>query len=167
MRQYTWPAHRMPTADSFPCQRVTLDAGIESGGVNRHANAQASQMPITVVVTKSQGQGAVASSTLQPGQLIGEYTGEVLDPVSSPSIRRSRDDGAYFFDLNCHGLVVDASRRGNLSRFINHAASPSNNVLARVTAAGGLRKILLYAACSVDEGEALLLDYGYSRDGWV
>ena len=62
------------------------------------------------------------------------------------------------------GLVVDASRQGNLTRFINHAPHPTANAVAALGLVGGVRKVGVRAARVVLEGEEVLLDYG--RTWW-
>ena len=62
--------------------------------------------------------------------------------------------------------MVDAARQGNTTRFINHAEPPRSNVIASLTTANGLRKVVLRASRDIESGDELLLDYGWSGDGW-
>lgn len=115
--------------------------------------------PIIVRSAGRKGQGAFAAKEFCALEVIGEYSGEVV----SAGLLSSE----YTFELYCGGLVVDAARRGNLTRFINHATPPRSNVLASVVVVDGLRKVVLRASRDVAIGTELLLDYGYHREGWV
>ena len=87
-------------------------------------------------------------------------------PDSGCGVGRSEKsaESDYLFDLRCCGLVVDASRQGNLTRFINHAPHPTANAVAALGLVGGVRKVGVRAARAVLEGEEVLLDYG--RTWW-
>ena len=106
------------------------------------------------------GLGAFASRQLAMNEPIGEYAGLVIRGDDA----ECRD---FLFDLQCCGLVVDASLQGNLTRFINHAGLPRNNVYAAVVVAGGARKVRLWTTRVVKEGEELLLNYGFTEESWV
>lgn len=115
--------------------------------------------PIVVRSAARKGNGAFAARQLRAMELIGEYSGE----VARAGLSRSE----YTFELYCGGLVVDAARRGNTTRFINHAEPPRSNVIASLTTANGLRKVVLRASRDIESGDELLLDYGWSGDGWL
>ena len=87
-------------------------------------------------------------------------------PDSGCGVGRSEKsaESDYLFDLRCCGLVVDASRQGNLTRFINHAPHPTANAVAALGLVGGVRKVGVRSARAVLEGEEVLLDYG--RTWW-
>jgi SET domain-containing protein len=62
-------------------------------------------------------------------------------------------------------LTIDATFRGNVARFFNHACSPSNNLCKQkvfaapyVTAA---YRLAFFAARDIQEGEELTYDYEY------
>ena len=60
------------------------------------------------------------------GDLVVEYVGEVIDSESWEQRKQqlSRFDHMYFMALN-HNEIVDATRKGNVARFINHSCSPN------------------------------------------
>lgn len=115
--------------------------------------------PIVVRSAARKGNGAFAARQLRAMELIGEYSGE----VAQAGLSRSE----YTFELYCGGLVVDAARRGNTTRFINHSTPPRSNVIANLTTANGLRKVVLRASRDIESGDELLLDYGWDREGWL
>eukprot|EP01043_Picozoa_sp_COSAG02_P048212 COSAG02_NODE_4715_length_5063_cov_2.229452_5_plen_151_part_00 len=117
--------------------------------------------PIVVRSAGCKGYGAFAARQLRALEVIGEYSGEIVRP------ELSEEECMYTFDLYCGGLVVDAARRGNTTRFINHARPPRSNVIAIIAVANGVRKVMLRASCDIGSGKELLLDYSYERDGWI
>jgi hypothetical protein len=117
--------------------------------------------PIVVRSAGRKGHGAFAARQLRALEVIGEYSGEIV------RAELSGEECMYTFELYCGGLVVDAARRGNTTRFINHARPPRSNVIASIAVANGVRKIVLRASCDIGSGKELLLDYSYDRDGWI
>ena len=60
------------------------------------------------------------------GQFIIEYVGEVLEYVEfrARTKRYSKVDHFYFMALNGNE-ILDAAKKGNASRFINHSCDPN------------------------------------------
>ena len=114
----------------------------------------------------SKGKGAFAAENTLAHTLIGEYAGKVAQADAALGEDQVLRRG-YAFSLKCCGLVVDASEQGNLTRFINHAAPPRSNVYASLMVLEGLRKVVLRAGRRLRQGEELLLNYGFTEDGWV
>jgi histone-lysine N-methyltransferase SETD1 len=69
----------------------------------------------------------------------------------------------YMFALDpVNGTVVDAARKGNATRFVNHCCEP--NCVTRVVVVGGEKKILLFTSRDVAAGEELTYDYMFKPD---
>lgn len=69
----------------------------------------------------------------------------------------------YMFALDpVAGTVVDAARKGNAARFVNHCCEP--NCATRVVVVGGEKKILLFTSRDVAAGEELTYDYMFKPD---
>ncbi|VDO63441.1 unnamed protein product [Onchocerca flexuosa] len=75
------------------------------------------------------GWGLRAAEPLEPGRFIIEYVGEVID--AEEMLHRGRRYGKdpkhvhhYLMALK-NGAVIDATAKGNVSRFINHSCDPN------------------------------------------
>lgn len=95
-----------------------------------------------------------------------EYVGEVLDPEEFE--RRAED---YSKDKNIHyyfmslraDAVIDATQKGNISRFINHSCDP-NAETQKWTVNGELR-IGFFSKRTILAGEEITFDYQFQRYG--
>lgn len=92
------------------------------------------ELPYEVSVGPSPkgGLGVFANRDVEEGELVGEYVGEVLTNEEYDRRRREeyRDDSLCFAVLVDDNEVVDATRKGNEFRFLNHSCDP-NVVLLR------------------------------------
>ncbi|KAH9489593.1 hypothetical protein Btru_036451, partial [Bulinus truncatus] len=102
----------------------------------------------------------------EKGTFIMEYVGELLD--YEEFVRRTRQyskEGLkhhYFMALNADE-VVDATLRGNISRFINHSCNP-NCETQKWTVNGELR-VGFFTRTPVKKGEELTFDYQFEHYG--
>ncbi|XP_043710754.1 histone-lysine N-methyltransferase SUVR5-like isoform X2 [Telopea speciosissima] len=97
------------------------------------------QMKLEVFKTKSKGWAVRAAEAISRGTFVCEYIGEVLnDQEANRRGERYDTEGcSYLYDIDTHinnlnGLtegavpyVIDATKYGNVSRFINHSCSPN------------------------------------------
>ena len=94
------------------------------------------------------------------------YTGELLRPrVSDLREMRYRAQGlqsTYFFRLDA-SFVIDATRKGNVARYVNHSCGP--NCEPRLVVADGKHHIVLVSKTSINKGEELCYDYKLPLDG--
>jgi hypothetical protein len=100
---------------------------------------------------------------LQPGQLVLEYVGEV---VSGLEARRrmayyAEKRHTYMLKLNTDDYI-DSSRKGNLSRFINHCCEP--NTMMQKWTVGNVKRVALFAKYFVPAGSELTFDYDMEFD---
>jgi hypothetical protein len=109
------------------------------------------------------GYGVRALCDLEMGTLICEYTGEALNARQFASRRLTLYSKSYF--LRADDLVIDASRRGNTARFINHSCDPSAEVQVwSVPTADGrsLRTAVgIFAKRAIRAGEEITYDYRF------
>lgn len=84
--------------------------------------------PLDIIRTLGKGWGLIAKKELKAGDLVCEYVGEL---INNAEMRRrikekeaEKDDVYYFLTLN-NNLIIDAERKGNLARFMNHSCEPN------------------------------------------
>jgi SET domain-containing protein len=65
---------------------------------------------------------------------------------------------SYLFRLD-EDAILDATKIGNLARFINHCCDPTCN--AKVINVDGVKKIVIYAKEGIDEGQEITYDYKF------
>ncbi|VDK42176.1 unnamed protein product [Anisakis simplex] len=107
------------------------------------------------------GWGLRACETLEPGRFIIEYVGEVIS--AEEMRRRGRRYGRdpkhvhhYLMALK-NGAVIDATVRGNISRFINHSCDP--NCRSEKWTVDRRLRIGFFAIKRIAVGEELVFDY--------
>uniref|UniRef100_A0A7E4W1T3 AWS domain-containing protein n=1 Tax=Panagrellus redivivus TaxID=6233 RepID=A0A7E4W1T3_PANRE len=93
------------------------------------------------------------------GQLICEFVGETL---RKETYQRRLESGEsfprYAVELIPNAYVVDASRKGNLSRFMNHSCSPTCTMSRWMV--NGIPRIGIFAISDISRGVELTYDYG-------
>lgn len=106
------------------------------------------------------GKGVYALVPIRAGELVMEYTGEVI--TWDEAVRRhphdpSQPDHTFYFHLSDE-LVIDGKVGGNASRWINHACAPN------VEADDDSGQVYLLALRDIQPGEELFFDYGLVID---
>lgn len=107
------------------------------------------------------GKGAFATRAIKKGERLIEYVGErIPHPVADA---RYDDDSmeehhTFLFSVTSR-TVIDATRDGNESRFINHSCDP--NCESEVEKG----RVYIFALRDIKKGEELHYDYAYERSG--
>ena len=98
-----------------------------------------------------------------------EYVGEVVRrPIADRRERAALDarvSSTYMFALDendADSRVVDATRKGNLARFVNHSCAPNCETKSIVLA--NERRVVLFATRDVRRGEELTYDYQFAPE---
>ncbi|UKJ89967.2 hypothetical protein MACJ_003224 [Theileria orientalis] len=111
------------------------------------------------------GLGLFASVPIRAGDPVVEYVGELIRDVIGDqreeiySEGQGGDGSCYMFRLDDQ-LIVDATRKGNMSRFINHSCDP--NCLCRIiTCENGLKHIVVFAKSNLYPGDEITYDYQF------
>ena len=103
------------------------------------------------------GKGVFAARTLEPGEILVEYTGEIISAEAAQE-RHPHDpmqpDHTFYFEI-ADGRVIDALYGGNAARWINHSCEP--NCEADETPEG---RVFIKALRPIGPGEELFYDYG-------
>lgn len=129
----------------------------------KHLNADC-----TIFKTEKKGYGLIAKSYIPPGVFVMEYVGEVLN--SKQFERRANDyskqmNAHYYFMALSSDCVIDATKKGNISRFINHSCEP-NAETQKWTVNGELR-IGFFSTKAILPDEEITFDYQFQRYGQV
>ncbi|XP_043713692.1 histone-lysine N-methyltransferase SUVR5-like isoform X2 [Telopea speciosissima] len=135
------------------------------------------QVKLEVFKTKNKGWAVRAAEAISRGTFVCEYIGEVLnDQEANRRGERYDSEGcSYLYDIDTHindlnGLtegavpyVIDATKYGNVSRFINHSCAPNlvNYQVLVESMDCQLAHIGLYASRDIAMGEELAYDYRY------
>ncbi|KXZ54200.1 hypothetical protein GPECTOR_5g294 [Gonium pectorale] len=114
----------------------------------------------------AKGFGLYALEDIKAGQFIIEYIGEVLE---EDEYQRRKDyymsvgQRHYYFMNIGNGEVIDACRKGNISRFINHSCEP--NCETQKWLVRGELAIGLFAVRDIPKDTELTFDYNFERYG--
>lgn len=148
---------------------LMIECGVNCNVGDRCTNQQFQKKEYsecTVFRTEKKGFGVLAARPIQPGQFIMEYVGEVLD--SEQFEKRAAEyskigNQHYYFMALRSDAIIDATTRGNISRFINHSCDP-NAETQKWTVNGELR-IGFFSTRYIPAGEELTFDYQLQRYG--
>lgn len=109
-----------------------------------------SKLKNVVVKRSSAGLGLFATVPFAKGDLVIEYTGEVITDAEA-----QRRGGKYLFELNDE-WTIDGKGRENIARYINHSCRP--NCYPELT--DDEKKVFIYAKYKIVPGEELTYNYG-------
>ncbi|KAK5164302.1 uncharacterized protein LTR77_009997 [Saxophila tyrrhenica] len=120
---------------------------------------------VEVLQTGNRGFGVRSCRTFKAGQIIMEYTGEIISEGECQ--RRMRDE---YKDKQCYylmelerGLVIDGTK-GSMARFINHSCSPNCEV--RMVKVNNTPRMAVFAAeQGIMTGQELTYDYNFDNFG--
>ena len=106
--------------------------------------------------------GLFAMEDIAAGEMVTEYIGEVIrSSVANEREKRYEAAGigsSYFFKIN-EDYVIDATKKGNSARFINHSCAP--NCYAKVINVGFKKKIVFNAKRDIKATEEITYDYKF------
>ncbi|XP_016649673.1 PREDICTED: histone-lysine N-methyltransferase, H3 lysine-9 specific SUVH5-like [Prunus mume] len=110
------------------------------------------QFKLEVFRTKSKGWGVRSRSYIPQGSFICEYVGEILQ---DKQVKQRR------------GFVIDATRHGNVGRFVSHSCSP--NLFARSVLHdhddARIPHMMLFAEKNIPPNQELTYDYNFIVGG--
>ncbi|XP_066900749.1 histone-lysine N-methyltransferase SETD2 [Halyomorpha halys] len=119
-----------------------------------------------VIKTAKKGLGLITTTNVVAGTFLMEYVGEVLDHKEFR--RRAKEyakekNAHYYFMALKSDTIIDATVKGNISRFINHSCDP-NAETQKWTVNGELR-IGFFSKRPIAKGEEITFDYQLQRYG--
>ncbi|KLO12494.1 hypothetical protein SCHPADRAFT_853807 [Schizopora paradoxa] len=106
--------------------------------------------------------GLYAMERITKGEMVIEYVGEVIRAAVADKREKAYErqgiGSSYLFRIN-EDLVVDATKKGNLGRLINHSCEPK--CTAKIITINGEKKIVIYAKQDIDLGDEITYDYHF------
>lgn len=109
--------------------------------------------------------GLFAMDNFQPGEIVIEYVGEVITNKIADFREKEYNlrgfGDCYMFRVDAD-KIIDATKYGNLARFINHSCDP--NCTAQSNEINGRKHILLYAKKYIKLGEEITYDYNFESE---
>lgn len=119
-----------------------------------------------VILTEDKGWGLRAAKDMPANTFVLEYCGEVLDhkefKARVKEYARMKNIHYYFMSLK-NNEIIDATLKGNCSRFMNHSCEP-NCETQKWTVNGQLR-VGFFTTKAVTAGTELTFDYQFQRYG--
>lgn len=108
------------------------------------------------------GWGLYAMETIAQDEMIVEYIGQKIRSLVAEEREKAYErrgiGSSYLFRID-ENAVIDATRRGNFARFINHSCQP--NCYARVLTIEGEKRIVIYSRSIINKGEEITYDYKF------
>ncbi|KAJ2807541.1 histone methyltransferase set1 [Coemansia guatemalensis] len=109
--------------------------------------------------------GLFASEPIFQGEFVIEYIGEriraELADLREEQYEREGIGSSYLFRVD-DDIVIDATKCGNVARFINHCCEP--NCIARTIVAGGTKRVGIYADRDIQIGEEITYNYKFPSE---
>ncbi|KAG0185844.1 Histone-lysine N-methyltransferase setd1a [Apophysomyces sp. BC1034] len=106
--------------------------------------------------------GLFAAEHLTANDMLIEYVGEVIRQQVAEEREREYElsgiGSSYLFRVD-DDMVVDATTKGNIARFINHCCAP--NCYAKIISIKKQKKIVILAGRDIEPGEELTYDYKF------
>ncbi|KAL8139629.1 hypothetical protein V2J09_005650 [Rumex salicifolius] len=119
-----------------------------------------------LVQTEKCGAGIVAEEDIKRGEFIIEYVGEVIDDKTCEErlwkMKHCGETNFYLCEIN-RDMVIDATYKGNKSRYINHSCSPNTEM--QKWSIDGETRIGIFATREIKKGEYLTYDYQFVQFG--
>lgn len=113
--------------------------------------------------SKIHGFGLFLKEKVGDGQMIVEYQGQMISQAVADEREKKYEEmgigSCYMFRLD-EKTIIDATRTGNLARFINHSCDPK--AYARVvTVENNEKKIVIFAKRAIEAGDEVTYDYKF------
>ncbi|KAJ8774125.1 hypothetical protein K2173_009556 [Erythroxylum novogranatense] len=119
-----------------------------------------------LVQTEKCGAGIVADEDIKKGEFVIEYVGEVIDDKTCEerlwNMKHRGETNFYLCEIN-RDMVIDATYKGNKSRYINHSCSPNTEMQKWIM--DGETRIGIFATRRIKKGEHLTYDYQFVQFG--
>lgn len=142
-----------------------LAAAAEGSDILKLTQSKARKKKLKFERSKIHDWGVFALESIEAGDFVIEYVGELIRPKISDLRERQYEKmgigSSYLFRIDSE-YVVDATKRGGLARFINHSCDP--NCYTKIITVEGKRKVFIYSKRHIRAGEELTYDYKFPRE---
>ncbi|RWS14882.1 histone-lysine N-methyltransferase SETD1-like protein [Dinothrombium tinctorium] len=106
--------------------------------------------------------GLFALEPIAADEMVIEYVGQMVRPVVADLREKKYNEmgigSSYLFRVDLE-TIIDATKYGNLARFINHSCNP--NCYAKVITVEGQKKIVIYSKQPININEEITYDYKF------
>ncbi|KAI8340552.1 hypothetical protein BC941DRAFT_417551 [Chlamydoabsidia padenii] len=106
--------------------------------------------------------GLYAEEHIDANDMVIEYVGEVIRQQVAEEREKTYErcgiGSSYLFRVD-DDIVIDATKKGSIARFINHCCSP--NCSAKIITVDKHKKIVIYANRDIEPGEEITYDYKF------
>ncbi|KAI7868062.1 SET domain-containing protein, partial [Spinellus fusiger] len=106
--------------------------------------------------------GMFAEEPIKANDMVIEYVGEVIRSEVAEKrekqYERSGIGSSYLFRID-EDTVIDATKKGNVARFINHCCTP--NCVTKIVTVDKKKRIVIYAKRDIMPGEEITYDYKF------
>ncbi|CAE6436629.1 unnamed protein product [Rhizoctonia solani] len=134
----------------------------DAGDVLKFNQLRTRKKQLTFARSPIHDWGLYAAEVIPAGDMVIEYVGEVIrQQVADKREKYYEKTGigsSYLFRVD-DDSVVDATKKGNLGRLINHCCAP--NCTAKIITINGEKKIVIYAKSNIDIGDEITYDYHF------
>ena len=139
-----------------------LCTGIESCNNIRLQRGLSKRTFIGISLITNAGSGVFSADEIKPGELINEYSGELIS-------NNEADRRGILYDINEHSFIfgidsmhsIDATYAANKMRYINHKKHSEANCESQIWRIKGITKVLIIAKSYISPLEELYFDYKY------
>lgn len=151
---------------SAPVIECNSSCTCKSNCPNRRSQTDPGQ-DLAVIATKSKGLGVVSSTDLRQGSFVGEYAGEVVSSLVADERLKSHSSTAKCYIIRYREHLsndtvmttnIDATYKGNVTRFINHSCDP-NLVMLPIRSDSIVPRLCLFTCKHVSAGNELCFSY--------
>ncbi|KAK3943968.1 hypothetical protein QBC46DRAFT_14713 [Diplogelasinospora grovesii] len=130
-----------------------LQGRIKDGGAYR--------VGVEVFKTADRGFGIRSNRSFDPGQIIMEYTGEIItaEECDRRMSEKYKDNECYYLMSYDQNMIIDATT-GSIARFVNHSCEPNCRMIKWIVS-GQPRMALFAGDRQITTGEELTYDYKF------
>lgn len=163
-----WDHNRACNPDFCDCDVILLPNRIEL------RKRQCRNVPASLAAHKRtfigrstvHGFGLFAGEEFEKGDMVGVYSGQLIDTRLADMIGRLYDatDRTYIFNVT-ESLVIDGGLLGSKAKFVNHTkAGEKENCVSKLVRVKGDAYVALFAKRTVKPGEEFLFDYRFTGE---